>query len=354
MKKTVVICTVFLILLLGSGVLLLKAGQKEQSEAAALKRGDLFVFLPGSEISALFDDGNALWVGGKGGIQLLDRLTGEPLKVLDAEIKMAYAAGICQTSDGTIWAGHNEGLTAFSAAGKTVYSISAPDIPGGRVNALLPDGDGLWIGTEQGAAYLAPASGNWQVKETLTSANGLAADFTNCITRVGGSLWFGAYLSNQGGGLSIRSPEGWQYVSVKEGLPHRYINAIIPLSEQEVLVGTGHLDRGGLARLRLEDGSWRVSDTWNTDNGIPGEKVRQLFWDSGGQLWITTESHGLLLCESVTALNTSPIPGLYLTEQSGLSDNEIKCIVETEEFFWLGGRLGLTRMERGDEKGGNL
>ena len=32
----------------------------------------------------------------------------------------------------------------------------------------------------------------------------------------------------------------------------------------------------------------------------------------------------------------------YLTEESGLSDNEIKCITKAEGYYWLGGKYGLT------------
>lgn len=346
MRKTMSILSILLVVLVAAGWLLTQAGQEEHTETITEKRNDLSVFLPGQEISALFDDGDALWVGGKDGILLLDRLTGESVKTLDAKIEMVYAADICQTQDGTVWAGHSGGLTAFSPEGAELFSFAAPEIPGGRVNALLPDGDGLWIGTERGAACLGPGAGTWRVAETFTTATGLIANHVSCIARVGDALWFGAYLSGQSGGLSIRSPQGWQYLSVDKGLPHRYINAILPLPGGQVLVGTGHLNRGGLAELSRDDGGWQVTRVWNTSQGIPGEKVRQLFQDSENRLWITTESHGLLLCDAVSALDAFSVTGLHLTVESGLSDNEIKCIVETEDCFWLGGRLGLTRMER--------
>lgn len=257
------------------------------------------------------------------------------------------AVDIRQTADGTIWAGHNNGLTAFSACGEKLCSFSEPDIPGGRINSLLPDGEGLWVGTQEGAAYLEPKENQWQATEVLNSSNGLASDWVNVFAKNKNELWFGSYLSNQKGGLSICSVEGnWQYLSVDEGLPHRYINAILMLSPKEVLVGVGHLDRGGLALLCKADNDWHITQTWSPTDGIPGYKVRWLFLDSVGRVWITTEEHGILLCPSVSALNESPIEGQIITKKHGLSDNEVKTIIETDSCFWLGGCYGLTRIEK--------
>ena len=38
----------------------------------------------------------------------------------------------------------------------------------------------------------------------------------------------------------------------------------------------------------------------------------------------------------------SELQGLYLKEENGLSDNEIKCLIKVKDSYWLGGKYGLT------------
>ena len=343
MRKKYVLALLFMMVLL----LCTSCGVELEKKEEAVLEG-LSIFLEGQEISALYDDGTYLWVGGKDGILLLDRSSGELNKQLDAQIEMVYASGICRTADGLVWAGHSSGITAFNEEGEELFSFGEPQIPGGRVNTLMAYEDGLWIGTMEGAAYLEPEQGNWKVKEILTSENGLSDDCVNVILRVKEQLWFGTYLAAGKGGCSIRKHDGeWEYLSIDEGLPHRYVNAILPISEQELLIATGHLNLGGLARVRLQDErEWIVTDIWNREDGIPGDKVRWLFLDQEQRLWITTESNGILLCPQLDYLQSPIVSSLVTTEKNGLSDNEIKVIAECEDCIWLGSRTGLTRADK--------
>ena len=160
----------------------------------------------------------------------------------------------------------------------------------------------------------------------------------------GDALWFGSYLANQPGGISILREENgkknWQYLTAEEGLAHPYINAILVL-EEKVLVASGQLTAGGLNVLREFPEGYAVEDTFGVEDGIPGEKVRWLYQDSEGHLWITTESDGLILCKDDVLEH--PLKGICLTWKEGLSDNEIKKIAESEQYFFLAGRYGLVQ-----------
>ncbi len=72
-------------------------------------------------------------------------------------------------------------------------------------------------------------------------------------------------------------------------------------------------------------------------------KVRYLFLDSAKRLWITTEADGLLILDDAGKLDEKPLDGFYAKQENGLADDEIKCIVECDACFWLGGKTGLTR-----------
>ena len=62
---------------------------------------------------------------------------------------------------------------------------------------------------------------------------------------------------------------------------------------------------------------------------------RYLFEDDDS-IWITTEYDGVVIRDKQTEQTK------YLTEESGLSDNEIKCITKAEAYYWLAGKYGLT------------
>ncbi len=304
---------------------------------------ELSVLMEGTEISALFDDGARLWVGASDGIYWLDNATGELQKKLDAQINMIYAASIVRTSDGTIWAGHDAGISAFDANGNEILRFEAPQIPGGRVNTFHVTGDGLWLGAMEGAAFLSKESGNWEVSRILTKENGLAEDVVEVIESVGDEIWFGSYLATGEGGISILKPDGWDYLSTEDGIQHRYINAILPLSQDEVLIGCGQLSYGGLSRARRTEDGWSIAETWDQEDGIPGMKVRWLFLDTTGRLWITTEADGMLILDNTQSLSAHPLEGLVVKSENGLVDNEVKIIAESETCYWLGGKYGMTR-----------
>lgn len=316
--------------------------RQTQGTAAAPLAG-FEVFCGGEEISALFPaEDNILWVGGRDGVKRLDIRTGEVLDYVAEDLELIYAAEIIKTADGSVWIGHNTGVAMLTADGRRV-DFKAPELTGGRVNTLLCVGDQLWVGTMEGASLLEMRDLTWEVTGKYTKENGLIANPVNTLACRDGELWFGSYLDNHPGGISIRTSDGWQYLTVEEGLAHPYINAILPLKEK-TLAACGQLTAGGLNQIEGMAEGFQVTDSFGVQDGIPGEKVRWLYLDSNDYLWITTESDGLLLTKGSGLAH--PIEGVVLTWEQGLSDNEIKSIVETEDYYFLAGRYGLTRIEK--------
>lgn len=300
------------------------------------------VFCSGEEISALYPAGDSLWVGGRDGVKRLDIQTGERIDYVAEDLELIYAAGIVEGEDGSVWVGHNAGVTRFSPDGGR-QDFAPPALTGGRVNTLLYADGRVLAGTMEGASLLEEQNGVWNVTGTYTKENGLLADPVNVLARREGELWFGSYLDHRPGGISILTDGGWQYLTVEEGLAHPYINALLPL-EDRVYAACGQLTSGGLNQIERQGDRYEITDTFDRADGIPGEKVRWLYLDSSGYLWITTESDGLLLTKGTEL--SHPIEGVVLTWEQGLSDNEIKSIVETDAYYFLAGRYGLTRIEK--------
>ena len=328
---SVVICT-----------LMIMRMKKEREENSIDPLDGFQVFLEGEEISALYLAKDSLWVGGRDGVKRLDLDSGQVIDYVAEDLELIYAAEICRWRDGSVWIGHNEGVTVLTEYGQRI-DFAEPEMTGGRVNTILCVDNGVLVGTMEGVTTFIPSENGWTVSELRTKADGLISNVVNVLTETEGELWFGSYLDNRPGGVSIKRGETWQYVTIEDGLAHPYINAILPLSDS-ILVATGQLTAGGLNRLTKEGDCYIVTDTFNMEDGIPGEKVRWLYKDTAGHLWITTESNGLLVCE--TEKIGHPIDGVLLVQEHGLSDNEIKKIVESEKYYWLAGRYGLTRIDK--------
>ncbi len=341
-RKSILILAVVFGLLTVSGI----AYQIITKKSAPPRNDALTVLMPGTEISALYDDGERLWAGTGTGIFILDRDTGDITGKPDAVIHMIFSAMITRTEDGLVWAGHEDGLSAFDNEFHEVYRISYPEIPKGRVNTLLAGDDGLWAGTQNGAAHLSIKDEKWAGDEILTKESGLAEDVVQVIKRIGNELWFGSYLARDKGGISILSETGWTYLNVDDGIPHSYINAILPLSENKVLIGSGQMIYGGLSLAEKADGQWKITLNRDQNDGIPGMKVRDLFLDSSGRLFITTEAEGIIILDDPDGLYRTPLEGLVISEENGLSDNEVKCIVECDRCYFLGCKYGLTRWDK--------
>ncbi len=343
-KKNISIIILMIIVISTFIIISMVSNQSNKNMADAKKFDWIDIFLANSEISAIFDDGEKIWAGGRDGLIWLDRNTGEILKHEESEIDMTYAGDILRTPDGIIWVGHNNGLTGFNKEGQQRYHFNFEDISKGRINDLDYSGETLSVGTLSGVVQLIKIKDAWQINKTISKQDGLTEDVVNIISTYNNAYLFGAYLSNNKGGISILADGNWQYIGTEEGLPHRDINAILNLPSNDILVGTGHLSRGGLALLTESNNQFSVKKTWQIDNGIPGEKVRWLYLDNHERLWITTESDGLIIV-ALSELQNENLSGLYLSKDEGLSDNEIKSIIETDDYIWLGGRFGLNRID---------
>ena len=185
-----------------------------------------------------------------------------------------------------------------------------------------------------------------EIVTLLTKESGLAEDVVQVIKQIGNELWFGSYLARDKGGISILSENGWTYLNVDDGIPHSYINAILPLSENKVLIGSGQMIYGGLSLAEKVDDQWKITLNRDQNDGIPGMKVRDLFLDSSGRLFITTEAEGIIILDDPDGLYRTPLEGLVISEENGLSDNEVKCIVECDRCYFLGCKYGLTRWDK--------
>lgn len=291
------------------------------------------------EISALYTDGQRVYVGTNKGLHIYDAGTKEMVDNIE-DITMVYAAGMVSDDEGGLWIGHEKGLTHLFSDGRQEL-FSFPQIPKGRVNAVACRDGYVYAGTYNGGVRLKQTNGKWEVDQLMNKEWGLISDSVNMILPLDEGILIGSYLDTNGG-LTYISDKGWtQCIDINGGLPHPYVTSAVSLGDGRILVGSGYMRDGGLALLELDADSIRVLNTYSKDEGMPGEKIRYLYVDDKS-LWITTEYDGILINIKPENGDYLEGEGVYLTENNGLSDNEIKCIVGTSGYYWLGGKYGLT------------
>jgi ligand-binding sensor domain-containing protein len=307
-------------------------GAIAQSGAQVLPQGWSIV-RPPSDVDALAFGKDSLWAGGKEGVMHLDLQSGKGFDTFECDEKLEYVRALLVDEDGTLWIGHNKGLSRKDANG-CVTLTKKDGLPDIRINALLRDRAGqLWVGTWGGAAVL--SGGTWR---TISTREGLLVDMVNVIMEdTQGGMWFGSAVAPQGG-LSILVDGHWQYLTRAEGLPHNNIQAVVQDKQGAVWAATGLLDRGGTVRLTQSSNQWSISQVFDSQNGLAGNKGRSLLVDQAGRLWVGSEYDGL----ARQTLSGWEI----LTTKEGLSHNEIKVMKQDAiGNLWIGTRDGLTRID---------
>ncbi len=307
----------------------------QNAEAERPKQG-FQIFLPTEDFCAMAYDGTTLWAGGASGLFRMDTMTLATEEVGNYQ----YVRDLAFDQTG-LWVATDSGL--FHLSGTQTDSYTSKDgLPDTRVLCIYPLGTGhFWLGTWGGAVEIVwTADQGIQIKNCYTSQNGLLVDNVYVINQDSrGGLWFGSYVA-PAGGVSLLSDDQWQYFTTQNGLPHANITAIINRRDQTVVVGGGLYKYGGATIFKPEADGFEVLANLTKEQGLVGEKVRSLFEDSQGRLWVGSEYDGLTIIDQKEFK--------VLNHQTGLSQNEVKVISEDGEGnFWIGSLNGLTRIERG-------
>ncbi len=189
---------VFLGLLLGLTILWLIFARLPEAAAQGTEKTQPVgwtIYQPPHDVDALTLNSNNLWAGGKDGVMLLDLHNGKRFESVICDQKIEYVRGLLVDDDGTLWIGHNNGLSRQDAGG--CFTLTEKDgLPDSRVNSILRDGTGrLLVGTWGGVAVM--MNWNWDV---IDKNDGLLVDMVNVIMEdKQGGLWFGSAVAPQGG-----------------------------------------------------------------------------------------------------------------------------------------------------------
>jgi len=254
--------------------------------------------IPDNFVSASYEDATGrLWLGTKGGLALHDPATGRferhALAQPGRTVKRAVVA-IAPGPDGALWLGTNDGVVRFDPhTGQQRNYVADPDngasLRDNRVNALAFDHRGaLWVGTAAGLDRLDPANG--QVERFSLAA---AADTGR--------------------------------------------NTVLALSmgpRQTLWIGTA----AGLEAWRLDDDTPQRRRIGAAD-GLRDARIKTLYHDNGAQLWVGTESDGLMWLDPASGRFTGyrHVP----QDRHSLSDNQVSALlVDRTGTLWVGTYFG--------------
>jgi ligand-binding sensor domain-containing protein len=266
----------------------------------------------------------------------------------DSGLPSAHVTALA-VHEGSLYVGTFDGGLARRAGGRFVPVEGAPRF----VNALLSDGDRLWIGTTEGLFVLRDG-------RVTKPALGLPGDHVNSLALgADGTLWVatgegllgvnggrvrvlderaglparivhsvavtadGAVWAGTLGGVARLGPDGVQVFTQAGGaLPHDWATALLPDGD-DVIVGTYD---AGLARLGARGGAplADAGEIWVNPNGLA--RV-------GDALVVSTLGDGLVVRRG----------GRTAALRAGLPSDDVTAVAVSGGAVWIGTRGGLVR-----------
>ncbi|MDN5279048.1 MAG: hypothetical protein PWR01_3013 [Clostridiales bacterium] len=207
-----------------------------------------------------------------------------------------------------------------------------------RVEAMLSDSDGnLWVGHEQGL-HRRNKDGNWQ---DFTSFLPDPKVLSLCAVR-SNEIWVGTWR-----GVGIKSADNsWRHLKKEDGLPAEKVRTIYEDSKGRIWLGTSSTPEGGL--MCIEDGQ---NFYYSTKDYLAHPNVTAIMHDSLDNLWVGTGFFDKGGVSKISGWSSGKAESVtILRQKDGLAGNKGRSLLEDRnKNIWIGSELdGLTKI---DEQG---
>lgn len=294
-----------------------------------LQNGNIRTFttkegLPENRIrDIVFDQNNELWIATREGLVHYSK---NKFIVYDGAqgLKNVRIQTLSFDADNRLWLGTEEGVSVFEK-GRFRNFTTENGLSNDIIQSSTLDREGnLWFGTFGGGVNL--FLGDYF--ENHTTLNGLSNDVvTSIIEGNDDDMWLATY----GGGMSRLKDGEFSVLSLDQGLLDDKVFSLNKDSRGRIWIGM----RNGLAYL--ENGKLNVFD----ENEFPYRKVRQVYEDSFGILWISTYDEGMIKYDGKEFIQ--------ITTDDGLADNTVLGTVEGKDgSMWMATYGGVSRYYEGE------
>jgi len=356
----------------------LRAGGPFDTTRVALRSMGVEEGLPNSRVHSILRDRHGrLWVGTQEGAAYLGGAGWTPFP-LPEEAPSNYIRAMAESPDGALWFGTEAGGLWRWRRGAWTHWAAGSGLPVNRVNALLVQGEVLWVGTASGLVRIQ--------QDRAEPVRGPSDPWVWTLASVadgkgGTQVWVGG--ENQ---VWIQEQDGWRQLGAKEGWWKGGANAIVPRplpgGGQEVWVsswgyGVGVWNPGNqqfqgpladfpsrnatcISISRGPDGEeefWvgtydsglfrrrgRGWEAFGAEQGFPSTSIYCLLANPDGRpsFWAGTRGAGLVAVD--------PAGWRTLPDHPGIASRQANCFLETqgpggERVFWIGTDKGLVRWD---------
>lgn len=241
---------------------------------------------------------------------------------------------ICEGNN--LWIGGLSGLKRFDwqTLADTTARISSPPVALARIETMIQTADKtIWIGHAYGLLSI-DSNGKWQDHTGNLPDPKVLALCASAQDEVWVGTWRGAAV--------LKADRSWQHLRVADGLPAEKIRTIFKDSSGGIWLGSSSPPGGGLIRWSVEP-----KITFTTANLLAHPSVTAMFEDSQKRLWIGTGffDQGGVTCYPGWQRNDLQTARI-LKQEDGLAGNKGRSFFEDNKgLIWIGSEIdGLTRV----------
>jgi len=310
--------------------------------------------LTNSFVRVVYEDSEGkVWVGTDSG---LFQLSGERLDRVDntASIPAVAVHAIHQDRRGRLWVGGSK-LLRLAGNAAVEYSLGA-EASQNRVKSITDTVDGtVWVGTISGLQRMVPQDASFKPVQEVKGTVRVMREMSD------GTLWIGTI----GRGVVTYRDNHFSGISVPDPLPSNTVLNLFEDVERNVWIGT----QGGMLRLiktpvrtvKLPDAADSDAETVYQDRtgdlwvaavnlfrvhdgkaarysfpGLSGVRVRNVFRDRDGALWIGTEGRG--------AYRQIGERFVHYSTTEGLVNNFVRAFLQGQDgSVWIATDEGVSR-----------
>lgn len=215
---------------------------------------------------------------------------------------------------------YSDSENMYIGTGRGLYLLEngeakkSPLLSNTTINTLIKDNQTLWIGTMRGLFRYQQTT---STLDSLTEENGMPNNIVkDLVFDQQGNLWVGTYRS----GIFFLSDGSITSFTKNDGLSTNIISSVTEIEKDVFLLGN---ENGVINQLK-----GREITMYDTPIPIPSERLKNLFTDDKGRVWISTYG-GLVV------LNGSD--SKHFTTRNGFPDNFTRITLQDSKgTIWVG------------------